>query len=59
MAPGAGGPGLNPLLWLSLDPSVSVPKTSEIGGRRLFVWVAGVWWICDDVDDKSSDGWLR
>jgi hypothetical protein len=39
-------PGL-PVWWLRAVPSGS-GKTSEMGGRRLFVWWAGTWWMCED-----------
>lgn len=31
----------------SRGPNASCPKTSERGGRRLFVWVAGTWCMCE------------
>lgn len=34
----------------------SEAKTSEIGGRRLLVCVAGTWWMCDVCE--RDVGWL-
>ena len=43
---------------LSGCPERPWPKTSLIGGRRLSVWFAGTWWMCD-VLERLEVWWLK